>query len=160
MKAVLAVCSVLIVVMMGVLTWANNLPAEKSHQAIFKIDAPVDSVFSAMTDWTAQSSWRNGIASVEMIDTDSFVEHPVNGPSINFDVVALEPNTRIALNMSGPFEGEYEALLSFNDGVTTIMVSERITQTSLTGRIASTFFVDLGDFANTYFQELEAYLKS
>jgi hypothetical protein len=138
-----------------VFVWGATLPTTKSLSKTIQIDAPVDIVWETMSDWEGQVEWRSEVKSVEMVDEKTFKEFPFNGPAVEFEIVRLETNYIIELKMSGPFKGDYLAVFSEDNGITTIHISETIIQESTIGRILAKLFFDLDEFVAAYFDQLQ-----
>ncbi len=142
------------------LSWGMTLPTTTTLNKVKTIHAPVSKVWHAMSDWEGQVNWRNDIKSVEIISSSRFIEVPVRGPAVEFEIIRLDKYRLIELQMSGPFEGTYQAELVENNGVTSVTISETIVQKGVLGRIFAKLFFDLNEFVDNYFIQLKAHLES
>ena len=143
-----------------VFVWGKTIPAKQEVIVNEKINAPIDRVWGIMTDWKNQGEWRSEVNKIVIVSPTTFIEQPISGPAITFEVVKLEQPKRIELLMTGSIQGQYIADLEFSDGVTTVTAREIVINDSIVGRVMSTLFFDLEQFAESYLQQVKTEVES
>ncbi|WP_133407070.1 SRPBCC family protein [Parashewanella tropica] len=160
MKALLIIIGIILVVFLAGWLWGSTLPATHKVTVNQKINAPINQVWEAMTDWKKQPRWRAELKSVDVISETKFIELPSYGPEIIFDVLDLKKPNRFELQMSGSIEGRYITKLSFENGVTNVTATEIVIQKSPIKRVITYLFFDLNAFAQEYMQQLKIYVEA
>lgn len=146
--------------MIFILLWGTTIPVKHVVTVEERINAPIDRVWSIMTDWENQESWRSEVNKVVVISPTKFIEYAKNGPAITFEVVESQKPYYFELVMTGSVRGSYIATLSFLEGVTTVTAKETIFNDSVIGRVISRLFFDLEEFAKNYLLQLKTHAES
>jgi hypothetical protein len=142
--------------------WGFFLPATTEIRRQADLAAPLDRVFTLVTDVAGQSAWRSDVGSVAMApDGRVWVETAPDGSTISFQQTALEPGRLFAIayqssrGFEGVWEGRFEALP--NDGVR-LSLMERVTIQSPITRALGRLFAPPGAHADLYLKDLTAAL--
>lgn len=148
---------ILLVVFIGLLLPRNHVA---SVSAV--IDAPADSVWSAITDVAAYPTWRKEVRSVELISRSpaplSWREH-ARGGDLTFVVETVEPPRRFVSRIADenlPFGGAWEYVLAA-DGTdasrTRVTITER-------GYVPNPIFRFVSSVFLGHHSTLEGYVKA
>ncbi len=122
------------------------LPKGHTAQGDIVINAPVDSVWSAIVSIDNYTNWRNDLKDVEIVDEDTWVEVGPKDDKITFSITEQNPPNRLVVVIDDdglPFGGEwvYE-LTEQNDGSTKLSITENGEVYNPIFRFMSYFFLD------------------
>ena len=155
MKIITIVAIILLISVVTIYLWGKSLPESKNLKAKKKINAPMDKVWTIMTDWSAQPTWREDLKKVEILDDRNFIEHPKHGGLITFKVINAQRPNHLKLRLSGSsFQGTYMIRLFDNNGATEIEETYSLIYPSILGKILVKIFFNLEEFANSYLDKL------
>lgn len=157
LKVIIAIV-VSILVMIGVV-WVvgSRLPVAHVATRSAVIDAPIDSVFSTMTDFASATSWRSGVKSVT-ISRDSagrtqFVEESSQG-TMTMVVEQQVPPTRFVTRITDrglPFGGAWAHALEPQGNATRVTITEH-------GEVYDPIFRFIGNYFIGHTGTMDAYL--
>lgn len=159
MKWILIIVGVLTTVVAGVWIYAAMLPATVTSTREEVIAAPIDKVFTLVTDVGAQSQWRRDIGQVKVgADGASWTEQTKDGQSIRFQLARKTPNSvfeityQSSLGFSGRWVGAFAAR---GAEATALRIEETTTTPSALGRLLGRLFAPPGSHIDLYLEDLK-----
>ena len=134
------------------------LPKERTFTKTAVLNSDVTKVFNIVTDFKNQTSWRNDVKEIIVIDNNTWTEVPKKGTAITFkvkqkveneifEIVIIEPK-----NFNGYWIGTFKQT---KVNQTAIEFKEVITISNPFFRTISYVFVDLDKTMNLYLQNLK-----
>ena len=134
------------------------LPKERTFTKKAVLNSDVTKVFNIVTDFKNQTSWRNDVKEIIVIDNNTWTEVPKKGTAITFkvkqkveneifEIVIIEPK-----NFNGYWIGTFKQT---KVNQTAIEFKEVITISNPFFRTISYVFVDLDKTMNLYLQNLK-----
>jgi hypothetical protein len=134
------------------------LPKERTFTKTAVLNSDVTKVFNIVTDFKNQTSWRNDVKEIIVIDNNTWTEVPKKGTAITFkvkqkveneifEIEIIEPN-----NFNGYWVGTFKQT---NKNQTAIEFKEVITISNPFFRTISYLFVDLDKTMDLYLQNLK-----
>jgi hypothetical protein len=134
------------------------LPKERTFTKTAVLNSDVTKVFNIVTDFKNQTTWRNDVKEIIVIDNNTWTEVPKKGTAITFkvkqkveneifEIEIIEPN-----NFNGYWVGTFKQT---NKNQTAIEFKEVITISNPFFRTLSYLFVDLDKTMDLYLQNLK-----
>ena len=134
------------------------LPKERTFRKTAVLNSDVKKVFNIVTDFKNQTSWRNDVKEIIVIDNNTWTEVPKKGTAITFkvkqkveneifEIVIIEPK-----NFNGYWIGTFKQT---KVNQTAIEFKEVITISNPFFRTISYVFVDLDKTMDLYLQNLK-----
>lgn len=134
------------------------LPKERTFTKTAVLNSDVTKVFNIVTDFKNQTSWRNDVKEIIVIDNNTWTEVPKKGTAITFkvkqkveneifEIVIIEPK-----NFNGYWIGTFKQT---KVNQTAIEFKEVITISNPFFRTISYVFVDLDKTMDLYLQNLK-----
>ena len=134
------------------------LPKERTFTKKAVLNSDVTKVFNIVTDFKNQTSWRNDVKEIIVIDNNTWTEVPKKGTAITFkvkqkveneifEIVIIEPK-----NFNGYWIGTFKQT---KVNQTAIEFKEVITISNPFFRTISYVFVDLDKTMDLYLQNLK-----
>ena len=134
------------------------LPKERTFTKTAVLNSDVKKVFNIVTDFKNQTSWRNDVKEIIVIDNNTWTEVPKKGTAITFkvkqkveneifEIVIIEPK-----NFNGYWIGTFKQT---KVNQTAIEFKEVITISNPFFRTISYVFVDLDKTMDLYLQNLK-----
>jgi hypothetical protein len=141
-----------------VLIFGLFLPKERAFTKTAVLNSDVTKVFNIVTDFKNQTSWRNDVKEIIVIDNNTWTEVPKKGTAITFkvkqkveneifEIVIIEPK-----NFNGYWIGTFKQT---KVNQTAIEFKEVITISNPFFRTISYVFVDLDKTMDLYLQNLK-----
>lgn len=141
-----------------VLIFVLFLPKERTFTKTAVFNSDVTKVFNIVTDFKNQTSWRNDVKEIIVIDNNTWTEVPKKGTAITFkvkqkveneifEIVIIEPK-----NFNGYWIGTFKQT---KVNQTAIEFKEVITISNPFFRTISYVFVDLDKTMDLYLQNLK-----
>jgi hypothetical protein len=134
------------------------LPKERTFTKTTVLNSDVTKVFKIVTDFKNQTSWRNDVKEIIVIDNNTWTEVPQKGTAITFKVKQKVENEIFEIeiiepkNFNGYWVGTFEQT---NKNQTAIEFKEVITISNPFFRTLSYLFVDLNKTMDLYLQNLK-----
>lgn len=156
-KALLVGALVFLVGIIAVVAWAVTLPATVSATRTAILPAAPERVFDLVVSVADQPAWRRGLASVEVRDGGaSWTEVTGNGIRIDFERVESRPPAVFEIRFSSPsgFRGEWRGEFATEQGGTRVTFTERVTTSSVVGRVMGRLFAPPGSQIEEYISDL------
>jgi hypothetical protein len=134
------------------------LPKERTFTKTAVLNSDVNKVFNIVTDFKNQTTWRNDVKEIIVIDNNTWTEVPKKGTAITFkvkqkveneifEIVIIEPK-----NFNGYWIGTFKQT---KVNQTAIEFKEVITISNPFFRTISYVFVDLDKTMDLYLQNLK-----
>ena len=134
------------------------LPKERTFTKTAVLNSDVTKVFNIVTDFKNQTSWRNDVKEIIVIDNNTWTEVPKKGTAITFkikqkveneifEIEIIEPN-----NFNGYWVGTFKQT---KPNETAMEFKEVVTISNPFFRVLSYLFVDLDKTMELYLQNLK-----
>ncbi|MEO0066223.1 MAG: hypothetical protein RI983_1549 [Bacteroidota bacterium] len=134
------------------------LPKERTFTKTAVLNSDVTKVFNLVTDFKNQTTWRNDVKEIILIDENIWTEVPKKGTAITFKVKQKIENEIFEIEIIEPknFNGYWVgAFKQTNENLTAIEFKEVVTFSNPFFRILSYLFVDLDKTMDLYLQNLK-----
>jgi hypothetical protein len=134
------------------------LPKEKTFTKTAVLNSDVTKVFNLVTDFKNQTTWRNDVREIIVIDENTWTEVPKKGTAITFKVKQKVENEIFEIEIIEPknFNGYWVGTFKqANKNQTAIEFKEVITISNPFFRTISYLFVDLDKTMDLYLQNLK-----
>jgi len=110
----------------------SQLPEEHQIVQMAQFRVPPDSVWSALTDYTAYPLWRRGVSAVELMPLREGLpvwrEYDNRGQKMSFQVSAMDPPRQLVIEIidqDTPYTGSWEFFIEPIDQGCAITITER-----------------------------------
>jgi hypothetical protein len=133
-------------------------PKERTFTKTAVLNSDVTKVFNIVTDFKNQTSWRNDVKEIIVIDNNTWTEVPKKGTAITFKVKQKVENEIFEIEIIEPknFNGYWVGTFKqTNKNQTAIEFKEVITISNPFFRTLSYLFVDLDKTMDLYLQNLK-----
>ena len=134
------------------------LPKERTFTRTALLNSDVTKVFHLVTDFKNQTTWRNDVKEIIVIDNNSWTEVPKNGTAITFKVKQKVENEIFEIEIIEPknFNGYWVGTFKqTNQNATEIEFKEVVTISNPFFRTLSYLFVDLDKTMDLYLENLK-----
>ena len=134
------------------------LPKERTFTRTALLNSDVTKVFHLVTDFKNQTTWRNDVKEIIVIDNNSWTEVPKNGTAITFKVKQKVENEIFEMEIIEPknFNGYWVGTFKQTKrGETAIEFKEVVTISNPFFRTLSYLFVDLDKTMDLYLENLK-----
>jgi hypothetical protein len=134
------------------------LPKERTFTKMAVLNSDLNKVFNLVTDFKNQTTWRNDVKEIIVIDENTWTEVPKKGTEITFKVKQKVENEIFEIeiiepkNFSGYWVGTFKQT---NENQTAIEFKEVVTVSNPFFRTLSYLFVDLDKTMDLYLQNLK-----
>ena len=134
------------------------LPKERTFTKTAVLNSDVNKVFNIVTDFKNQTTWRNDVKEIIVIDNNTWTEVPKKGTAITFKVKQKVENEIFEIeiiepkNFSGFWVGTFKTT---KVNGTAIEFKEVVTISNPFFRTLSFLFVDLNKTMDLYLQNLK-----
>jgi hypothetical protein len=159
MKKMMTYLLVSIVAIMAiVLIIGLFLPKERTFTKTALLNSDVTKVFNLVTDFKNQTSWRNDVKEIIVIDENTWTEVPKKGTAITFKVKQKVENEIFEIEIIEPknFNGYWTGTFKqTKENQTAIEFKEVVTVSNPFFRTISYVFVDLDKTMDLYLQNLK-----
>lgn len=138
------------------------LPKERTFTRTALLNSDVTKVFHLVTDFKNQTTWRNDVKEIIVIDNNSWTEVPKNGAAITFKVKQKVENEIFEIEIIEPknFNGYWVGTFKQTKrGETAIEFKEVVTISNPFFRTLSYLFVDLDKTMDLYLENLKQKLS-
>ncbi len=138
------------------------LPKERTFTKTAVLNSDVKKVFNIVTDFKNQTSWRNDVKEIIVIDNYTWTEVPKNGPAITFKVKQKVENEIFEIEIIEPknFNGHWVGTFKqTKPNETAIEFKEVVTFSNPFFRTISYLFVDLDKTMDLYLENLKQKLS-
>lgn len=138
------------------------LPKERTFTRTALLNSDVTKVFHLVTDFKNQTTWRNDVKAIIVIDNNSWIEVPKNGTAITFKVKQKVENEIFEIEIIEPknFNGYWVGTFKQTKrGETAIEFKEVVTISNPFFRTLSYLFVDLDKTMDLYLENLKQKLS-
>ncbi len=138
------------------------LPKERTFTRTALLNSDVTKVFHLVTDFKNQTTWRNDVKEIIVIDNNSWTEVPKNGTAITFKVKQKVENEIFEIEIIEPknFNGYWVGTFKQTKrGETAIEFKEVVTISNPFFRTLSYLFVDLDKIMDLYLENLKQKLS-
>ena len=138
------------------------LPKERTFTKTAVLNSDVTKVFNIVTDFKNQTTWRNDVKEIIVIDNNTWTEVPKKGTAITFKVKQKVENEIFEIeiiepeNFSGYWVGTFKQT---KPNETAIEFKEVVTISNPFFRTISYVFVDLDKTMDLYLQNLKQKLS-
>ena len=138
------------------------LPKERTFTKTAVLNSDVKKVFNIVTDFKNQTSWRNDVKEIIVIDNYTWTEVPKKGTAITFKVKQKVENEIFEIeiiepkNFNGYWVGTFEQT---KPNETAIEFKEVVTFSNPFFRTISYLFVDLDKTMDLYLENLKQKLS-
>ncbi|MCC6317320.1 MAG: SRPBCC family protein [Gemmatimonadaceae bacterium] len=129
LKLILGLLGTLVLAVALVTVWGSRLPREHVASRVLHLAQPRDSVWSVLTDYAGQASWRTDISAVrrqEGASPEVWVETGSNG-EMPLATTVSEPPSRLIRTIADstlPFGGSWTYELAVENGGTRLTITE------------------------------------
>ena len=90
------------------------------------LSADIQDVWEFITNLN-QQLWRRDVASVEILDEKTFIEHTPEGYQTTFTITVKDPFQRYEFNMENTnMKGHWVGVFTYHDGITTLDFTENV----------------------------------
>lgn len=134
------------------------LPKERTFTKKAVLNSDVTKVFNIVTDFKNQTTWRNDVKEIIVIDNNTWTEVPKKGTSITFKVKQKIENEIFEIEIVEPknFNGYWVGTFKqTNQNATEIEFKEVVTISNPFFRTLSYLFVDLDKTMDLYLENLK-----
>ena len=138
------------------------LPKEITFTKTAVLHSDVSKVFNLVTDFKNQTTWRNDVKEIIVIDNNTWTEVPQKGTAITFKVKQKVANEIFEIEIIEPksFNGYWVGTFKqTNENETSIAFKEVVTISNPFFRTLSYLFVDLNKTMDLYIQNLKLKLE-
>ena len=138
------------------------LPKERTFTKKAVLNSDVTKVFNIVTDFKNQTTWRNDVKEIIVIDDNSWTEVPKKGTAITFKVKQKIENEIFEIEIVEPknFNGYWVGTFKqTNQNATEIEFKEVVTISNPFFRTLSYLFVDLDKTMDLYLENLKQKLS-
>lgn len=138
------------------------LPKERTFTKTAVLNSDVKKVFNIVTDFKNQTSWRNDVKEIIVIDNYTWTEVPKKGTAITFKVKQKVENEIFEIEIIEPknFNGYWVGTFKqTKPNETAIEFKEVVTFSNPFFRTISYLFVDLDKTMDLYFENLKQKLS-
>jgi uncharacterized protein YndB with AHSA1/START domain len=161
-KSLLVIAIALAVCLIVLVLWALTLPKTVSASRTAVLPASPDAVFAVVAAADQQTSWRTGLASVEVRDGGvSWTEVTDRGIRIDFERVESTPSTLLVIRFSSPagFSGDWRGEFAADGAGTRVIFTETVTTPGVLGRALARLFAPPGAHVDQYIADLRRALE-
>jgi hypothetical protein len=134
------------------------LPKERTFTKTTVLNSDVNKVFNLVTDFKNQTTWRNDVKEIIVIDENTWTEVPKKGTAITFKVKKKVENEIFEIEIIEPknFNGYWVGTFKqTKENQTAIEFKEVVTVSNPFFRTLSYLFVDLDKTMDLYLQNLK-----
>jgi len=134
------------------------LPKERTFTKKAVLNSDVTKVFNIVTDFKNQTTWRNDVKEIIVIDDNTWTEVPKKGTAITFKVKQKIENEIFEIEIVEPknFNGYWVGTFKqTNQNATEIEFKEVVTISNPFFRTLSYLFVDLEKIMDLYLENLK-----
>jgi len=134
------------------------LPKERTFTKKAVLNSDVTKVFNIVTDFKNQTTWRNDVKEIIVIDNNTWTEVPKKGTAITFKVKQKIENEIFEIEIVEPknFNGYWVGTFKqTNQNATEIEFKEVVTISNPFFRTLSYLFVDLDKTMDLYLENLK-----
>ena len=134
------------------------LPKERTFSKTALLNSDVTKVFNIVTDFKNQTTWRNDVKEIIVIDNNTWTEVPKKGTAITFKVKQKIENEIFEIEIVEPknFNGYWVGTFKqTNQNATEIEFKEVVTISNPFFRTLSYLFVDLDKTMDLYLENLK-----
>jgi hypothetical protein len=138
------------------------LPKERTFTKTAVLNSDVTKVFNIVTDFKNQTTWRNDVKEIIVIDNNTWTEVPKKGTAITFKVKQKIENEIFEIEIVEPknFNGYWVGTFKqTNQNATEIEFKEVVTISNPFFRTLSYLFVDLDKTMDLYLENLKQKLS-
>lgn len=138
------------------------MPKERTFIKTAVLNSDVTKVFSLVTDFKNQATWRNDVKEIIVIDENTWTEVPKKGTAITFKVKKRVENEIFEIEIIEPknFNGYWVGTFKqTKENQTAIEFKEVVTASNPFFRTLSYLFVDLDKTMDLYLQNLKQKLS-
>ena len=138
------------------------LPKERTFTKTAVLNSDVTKVFNIVTDFKNQTSWRNDVKEIIVIDNNTWTEVPKKGTAITFKVKQKVENEIFEIEIIEPknFNGYWVGTFKqTKPNETAIEFKEVVTISNPFFRTISYLFVDLDKTMDLYLENLKQKLS-
>lgn len=138
------------------------LPKERTFTKTAVLNSDVTKVFNIITDFKNQTTWRNDVKEIIVIDDNTWTEVPKKGTAITFKVKKQIKNEIFEIEIIEPksFNGYWVGTFKqTNQDATEIEFKEVVTISNPFFRTLSYLFVDLDKTMDLYLENLKQKLS-
>ena len=90
------------------------------------LSADIQDVWEFVTNLN-QQLWRRDVASVEILDEKTFIEHTPEGYQTTFTITVKDPFQRYEFDMENTkMKGHWVGVFAYHDGITTLDFTENV----------------------------------
>ena len=90
------------------------------------LSADIQDVWEFVTNLN-QQLWRRDVASVEILDEKTFIEHTPEGYQTTFTITVKDPFQRYEFDMENTnMKGHWVGVFTYHDGITTLDFTENV----------------------------------
>ena len=138
------------------------LPKKRTYTKTAVLNSDVTKVFNIVTDFKNQTTWRNDVKEIIVIDNNTWTEVPKKGTAITFKVKQKIENEIFEIEIVEPknFNGYWVGTFKqTNQNATEIEFKEVVTFSNPFFRTISYLFVDLDKTMDLYLENLKQKLS-
>jgi hypothetical protein len=151
-----AVAIVAIIFLVGLM-----LPKERVFTKTAVLNSDVPKVFSIVTDFKGQTTWRNDVDEIIVIDNKTWIEVPKKGTAITFQVKRKIENQLFEMEIVEPksFQGYWIGTFEEVGNGTKVVFKEVAIIENPFFRVLSSLFIDLDKTMEIYMNNLKVKLE-
>lgn len=154
MKALIVV--VVVVLVLALIGLATRVPRVRTVSRTVQLPARPAVVLAVADDVEGQPTWRPGVASVERVAPDAWVEADAAGRKTRFRRAKVTEPSRRLLSFEGDgFTGTFELLVEASTGGSTVTVRESVTASSLPAAVLGALFAPLDALVQQWLTDVE-----
>lgn len=148
----------IVAIIASVAIFGLSLPKERTFTKTAVLNSDVTKVFNIVTDFKNQTSWRNNVKEIIVIDNNTWTEIPKKGTAITFKVKQKVENEIFEIEIIEPknFNGYWIGTFKQTKvNQTAVEFKEVITISNPFFRTISYVFVNLDKTMDLYLQNLK-----
>lgn len=137
------------------------LPRAHTTARVVHIDRPPQEIWSVITDFKNNPSWRDDIKTVERVpdrnQREVWREVSMDGEAIPYETVAMEPPRRLVRRIADPnlpFGGSWTIVVSPRNGGSSVTITERGEVPNPIFRFVSSVFIGHSTYIDKYLTAL------
>lgn len=158
-KMTVAILSVLAIIAF-VFVAGLLLPKQREFIKQAELNSPPEKVFQVVTDFANQTSWRDDVQEIKVIDEKTWTEIPKKGTPITFKTKQKIENQLFEIEIIEPknFNGYWIGTFEDTKNGTKVVFKEVVTIENPFFRVLSSIFVDLDKTMEVYLNNLKTKL--
>lgn len=136
------------------------IPKERTFTKTAVLHSDVNKVFNLVSDFKNQTTWRNDVKEVIVIDGNTWTEVPKKGTTITFKTKQKIQNELFEIEIIEPknFSGYWVGTFEQTTAGTKVVFKEVVTIDNPLFRVMSLIFVDLDKTMEVYLNNLKTKL--